>query len=248
MLPLMPRTTRTTLAAAAPGERSRRLARARARDEDADDVSDSAPPPALLRRAVRLVDYRERSSGELLKRLREGGGRPPCPPASESAARRVVARLEAAGLVDDARFAELFVARRWRGRSESPGAIRRALFAAGVPAEVGDAALAAFFGDDDARGGSLRPPAGPVRGSGGDGGEDDEEEEEEGQEDAIDGGAGGGSSPASRWRALVAAAREQARRGEALAPDKRRARLARWLAARGHSWDTVAALVREVGL
>lgn len=200
-----------------------------ASDDDAADADDADAPTtkqqqeeAALRRAVRLVDYRERSSGELLRRLRESAF-------SEPAARLAIARLEASGLVDDRRFAEAVVAWRFSQRAEAPRAIRRALLAAGVPPQVGEEALEAFFGAD----------ARVVRPYGERGGGDEEEEEDD------DDGSGGARA---RWRALVAASREQARRSESVAPEKRRARLARWLAARGHSWDTVTALVREVGL
>lgn len=200
-------------------------------DDDAEDdpatettTTTPATSAAALRRAVRLVDYRERSTGELLSRLRELSF-------PEPDARAAVARLEASGLVDDRRFADLLVARRWRSRAEAPRAIRQALLAAGVPREVGEGALAAFFGGD------LRVvrPCGVGEGEEG-GGEENENDD-------------GGGDEAARWRALVAAAREQARRSESEpSAEKRRARLGRWLAARGHSWDTVSALAREVGL
>ena len=208
-----------------------RRRRKRADDDDANendaDAASTSSAARLLRRAVRLVDYRERSSGELVRRLMRED-------APEAAARAAVERLTAAGLVDDARFAQLFVERRWRGRAEAPGAIRRALLAAGVPPEVGEEALAAFFGPDVR---VLRPPPGGI------GAENEDEEEEDSDANADESGA------RARWRALVAAAREQARRSESLADlEKRRARLSRWLAARGHCWDTVSAVMREVGL
>jgi SOS response regulatory protein OraA/RecX len=216
-------------------------------DEDdeadgADDATASATSAAdaetqrALRRAVRLLDYRDRSSGELLKRLQEpsSGRAASSRPVSVQAARRAVDRAVQGGLVDDARFAENFVRRKWQQRREAPGAVRRALLAAGVPAEVGEEALAAFFGPEwGTRGGGLRAPAN----------DGDEEEEEE----AAAGGAEGELHGAS-WSSLVEAARAQARRSAGLAADprKRRARLARWLAARGHGWDTVAAVLKEV--
>jgi regulatory protein len=205
-----------------PPSKTTRRRKARADDADADanvfdanEATTSTPTTtAALRKAVSLVDYRERSSGELLRRLASF---------PESDARQAVERLEASGLVDDRRFADLLVARRWRFRAEAPRAIRQALQAAGVPREVGEEALEAFFGGDVR---VVRPFGG--------GEEEDEEDDEDGAR--------------SRWRALVAAAREQARRSESADPEKRRARLYRWLASRGHSYDTVSALVREVGL
>ncbi|HOO76544.1 MAG TPA: regulatory protein RecX [bacterium] len=62
--------------------------------------------------ALRLLDYRERSSGELARRLMEKGF-------GEAAARFVLDGLRKSGLVDDERFARLWVTSRLRARPRS---------------------------------------------------------------------------------------------------------------------------------
>lgn len=53
---------------------------------------------------------------------------------------------------------------------------------------------------------------------------------------------------AGAWEALLAQAARRAELSAGEDPQKRRAKLARWLQYRGHSWDTVKRLLREVGL
>lgn len=53
---------------------------------------------------------------------------------------------------------------------------------------------------------------------------------------------------AGAWKALLREAERRAEATKAEPRDKRRAKLARWLQYRGHGWDTVKDVMRELGL
>ncbi len=84
--------------------------------------------------AHRLIDHRMRTRRELAVRLRSKG-RP------DEVIDQVLDRLEHAGLIDDGRFARLWIDERLRRRPAGLSLLRRELRQKGIDAEVVDAAL-----------------------------------------------------------------------------------------------------------
>ena len=84
--------------------------------------------------AHRLIDHRMRTRRELAVKLRSRG-RP------EEVIDQVLDRLEHAGLIDDGRFARLWIDERLRRRPAGLSLLRRELRQKGIDAEVVDAAL-----------------------------------------------------------------------------------------------------------
>ncbi|KAI8468890.1 MAG: regulatory protein RecX [Monoraphidium minutum] len=173
---------------------------------------------------MRLVNYRERSSGELAQKLLGDGYEP-------AVAARAVARMQELGLQDNERFAIMFARGRWRSNSMAPAQITHRLRLHGVGEPAIKAALEEVFG-----------PGGRVAPGGYDGDEEDDDEERGG------GGRGGVRREMSAWEQLVEQARRTVERTEGEDSHKRRAKLARWLQYRGHGWDTVKKVMKEVGL
>ncbi|KIZ05683.1 Regulatory protein recX [Monoraphidium neglectum] len=142
-----------------------------------------------LSRAMRLINFRERSSGELQGRLLEDGYDP-------RVVARVVLRMRELGLQDDDRFARMFARGRWRSSARAPAQIARELRQRGVGDHHIKAALEEVFG-----------PGGRVQQARH--GDDDEEEEEEDQEDVSPATARQDTNPfdelvqqAGRWAQL----------------------------------------------
>lgn len=90
--------------------------------------------------ALRLLTYRPRSEAELRQRLAMRGAEP-------EAVDEELARLRAAGLLDDARFAAMWVEERARSSPRSGRLLRQELRAKGISAEPAVAATSAV---DDA--------------------------------------------------------------------------------------------------
>jgi regulatory protein len=99
-----------------------------------------------MRGAGRLLAVRARSRGELRERLAAAGHARPV-------VERVLARVEALGLVDDRAFARQWVTERGR-RGLSRAALVRELVAKGVDRDVAEAAADAGV-DDDQRAADL---------------------------------------------------------------------------------------------
>lgn len=118
----------------------------RARHEPAD----AAPAEeGALESAARAIVYRQlalraRSRAQLLRKLAERG-------IPEGIAATVLDRFEAAGLVDDAAYAEAAVRSRRDQRGLSRRGLAQTLRADGVDAEVAEAALAGVSRDDELR-------------------------------------------------------------------------------------------------
>ena len=93
--------------------------------------------PGLQADLLRHLEIRERPRRELITHLERRGH-------DAAAIVEEVRAAEAAGWVDDRRFAEMFLRDRRRFRPESGAAVLRALRRRGVPAEVAQAALAAL--------------------------------------------------------------------------------------------------------
>lgn len=108
-------------------------------------------------RALRLLTVRPRSRSELTDRLLRIGTEP-------DVVDGVLADLERVGLVDDRAFARDLVAARAEGRLEGSRAIRSALHAKGVPADVAEAAMAEGGAPEEERAHELaRRRAGRLR-------------------------------------------------------------------------------------
>ncbi len=94
--------------------------------------------------ALRLVSRSEQSSGGLLKKLLVRG-------ASRSAASTVLSCLLNSGLVDDERFAELWLGMRLRlgSRAEGRNRLLGTLMDRGVPRSVAERTLHSLYSEDD---------------------------------------------------------------------------------------------------
>jgi regulatory protein len=97
-------------------------------------------PSAARDRALALLRYRERSVAELHRSLREGGY-------PEAVAAATVARFVELGLVDDERFAGMWVRSRVASRV-GRRRIARELHDKGVAQDTAEAALALYAGHD----------------------------------------------------------------------------------------------------
>ncbi len=95
----------------------------------------------LRRRALRLLSVRARSAHELAERLRRG--------ADERLVGQVVAELQQAGLVDDARFALEWVRTRRESRGLGRARLRHELARKGVAPELVDRALQHASADEE---------------------------------------------------------------------------------------------------
>ncbi len=84
--------------------------------------------------AHRLIDHRMRTRRELAVKLKSGG-RP------DEVIDQVLDRLEHAGLIDDGRFARLWIDERLRRRPAGLSLLRRELRQKGIDAEIVDTAL-----------------------------------------------------------------------------------------------------------
>ena len=93
-------------------------------------------------RALRMLDRRDYSHAELVKKLVEKGETP-------EDAEAVVSRLSELGVVDDARYAALVV-RQYAGKGYGERRVRAELQKRGVPRELLDAALEEMPEQDDA--------------------------------------------------------------------------------------------------
>jgi regulatory protein len=107
-----------------------------------DRLSRAADAEAAYRTALRLLEHRPFAARDLARRLVLKGH----PPDAADGAR---ARLEAMGLLDDARFSVGFIQTRG-ARGRGPLRLRRDLAAMGVERKVIDTALAEAFGTDGA--------------------------------------------------------------------------------------------------
>jgi SOS response regulatory protein OraA/RecX len=131
-------------------------------------------------------------------------------------------RLTKVGLQSDREFAETFARSKWRQVKWGPGKIKAELASRGVVGEDVAAALDTIFGPD---GLSVKRYV-----------------EEEAAEDGAAAWNPGGSPEA----ALLAAARRQWSLTSALGAETRRRRLAGWLQRRGHAWEDVSRLMRQI--
>ena len=89
---------------------------------------------AARSRALRILEYRDRSRRDLARRLLEDGY-------PEDVASTVATRMEDVGLVDDVRLAEALVAALAFGKSYGRRRIAQELRRRGIPPEVADATL-----------------------------------------------------------------------------------------------------------
>lgn len=109
-------------------------------DRLAARLQDASEDTAMYDRALNLLSFRARSSRELQRRLTEKGG-------SRERADRVIERLRAAGLVNDADFARQLT----RSKLASGASRRRVhqeLFKRGVARDVADDAVAEVSEDE----------------------------------------------------------------------------------------------------
>lgn len=111
-------------------------------DEDAERELRAAGDAYLAERAaLRLVAGREHTLRALALKLRQRGF-------SDEAMRLPLERLQAAGLVSDLRFAELWLASRIARKAEGRSALSAGLRSRGVSREVAERALAAVLDEE----------------------------------------------------------------------------------------------------
>jgi regulatory protein len=108
----------------------------------------AARRPSAWDRALRLLAVRDRSRREVEVRLLRAGYEP-----AEISA--TLDRLEAAGLLDDDRFAAIVTAHERGSRGSSARAVRSALLRRGVGADTVERALAALPDDEEERAGEA---------------------------------------------------------------------------------------------
>ena len=111
-------------------------------------MTDTGSPRNAKDRALGLLAVRWRSRAELGSRLRRAGFEP-------EEIEAAIVDLEAAGLVDDQRFATELVRDRAHRRLAGTRAIRAALREKGVGAEEAEAAVAEVAGDEEERASRL---------------------------------------------------------------------------------------------
>lgn len=99
----------------------------------------AAEEEGAVRAALRLVERRAHSRDEVRRKLLHKGH-------SEAAATAAIARLERLRLLDDASFAEQYVAAR-AGRGRGPARLRRDLGSLGVDPAIVEQAVAALLAD-----------------------------------------------------------------------------------------------------
>lgn len=115
---------------------------------DADDLSrslDAAERVAARERALATLGYRERSVAELRTKVLDDGY-------PTGIVDEVVASLESAGIVDDARFTEMFVRTMAVGKRLGRHRVERELELKGIAPEVAAAPLNEYLNVDDAPG------------------------------------------------------------------------------------------------
>jgi regulatory protein len=111
-------------------------------DEDAERVLRAAGDAYLAERAaLRLVAGREHTLRALALKLRQRGF-------SDDALHLPLERLQAAGLVSDLRFAELWLASRIARKAEGRSALSAGLRARGVSRETAEQALSAVLDEE----------------------------------------------------------------------------------------------------
>ena len=103
---------------------------------DTDSPSQRSEPERARAVALRLLAARSRTTAEMHDRLLQRFG--------ADAAEQAVARLEAEGLLDDAKFARQWRDSRERRRPRSPGMIERELKQRGVATDIIDEAMEGF--------------------------------------------------------------------------------------------------------
>jgi regulatory protein len=118
------------------------LATGRAYDAVRADVRREAAVLATYDRALNLLALRARSARELRRQLVRKGE-----PAEQVDA--AIARLLAAGLLDDAAFARQFTRTKAMGAGMSRRRIQQELSRRGVARDVGDGAIADVFAEED---------------------------------------------------------------------------------------------------
>jgi regulatory protein len=118
------------------------LATGRAYDAVRADVRREAAVLATYDRALNLLALRARSARELRRQLVKKGE-----PAEQVDA--AIARLLAAGLLDDAAFARQFTRTKAMGAGMSRRRIQQELSRRGVARDVGDGAIADVFAEED---------------------------------------------------------------------------------------------------
>ena len=109
-------------------------------DRLATRLQDASEDTAMYDRALNLLSFRARSSRELQRRLTEKGG-------SRERADRVIERLRAAGLVNDAEFARQLTRSKLAGGA-SRRRVHQELFKRGVARDVADDAVAEVSEDE----------------------------------------------------------------------------------------------------
>jgi regulatory protein len=93
-------------------------------------------------RALKLLDYRQRSRSEISRGLARAGY-------EEDVIAEVLERLESMGLIDDAQFSRAWVNHRLSGKPMGKMRIKWELRQKGVPAEAAEEALAAVDADSE---------------------------------------------------------------------------------------------------
>eukprot|EP00877_Chromochloris_zofingiensis_P006730 jgi/Chrzof1/230/Cz01g08030.t1 len=111
----------------------------RNREHSEDTSASDDDYSQALSRALRLINYAERSKSELQKRLTEDTY-------PSDTIRKVLQRLQELGLQSDARYAELYVKGKWRTSKHSPQRLTYDLSRQGISKDIIATALECTFG------------------------------------------------------------------------------------------------------
>lgn len=158
-------------------------------------------------------------------------------------------------LQSDEEFAEVFARSKWRTSKWGPAKLEAELARRGVAREHVSSALSSVFGDEglqlDAHLGDLQwqQGQGPGRAGAGSAASTSGSADLPGAgalslNGPPDGGGTGGGAGAAG--VLVAAARRQYEQSRGLKPETRRRRLVGWLHRRGHRWEDVSKIVKQL--
>ena len=129
------------------------------RPSDIENALASTEPKAARARALRILESRDRSAGELIQRLLDDGY-------PSNVAEETAASLQRAAIIDDDRLAEAIVSVLLNRKRYGPRRIRAELMRRRIPQDIADSALdSALAGvdEDDLASAAAQPLAATVR-------------------------------------------------------------------------------------
>jgi len=219
--------------------------------EDDEEAEAKRGYDAALRKALGLQAKRVYTTAEMATKLRQRE-------IPEAIIDKVLARLTALGALDDAAYARLYVSSKWRQTKRGPSLIRQDMLRRGLEVSIVEAALQAFFGDEQhslhvsCSSSSSQSPR-MRRSQGEDLAEDDEVEQEGVQgsgtrHEDVDDYDNGGAGEMALGDQLLEVVKKRHEFMRHLPAETQRRRLTGFLQRRGHSWGTARQVLQHLGL